>query len=77
MFPNEYKIVSDSETLPTLVWDVYHKEHGKYKYVQTFETSEEAVKFVENQEKKNNLNFFGKSRIIYSGKSVNNIVQED
>lgn len=52
MFPNEYKIVSDSETLPTLVWDVYHKEHGKYKYVQTFETSEEAVKFVENQEKK-------------------------
>ena len=76
MFPNEYKIVSDSETLPTLVWDVYHKEHGKYKYVQTSETSEEAVKFVENQEK-NNLNFFGKSRIIYSGKSVNNIVQED
>ena len=51
MFPNEYKIVSDSETLPTLVCDVYHKEHGKYKYVQTFETREYALKFVESKKK--------------------------
>ena len=51
MFPNEYKIVSDSKTLPTLVLDVFENEQGKYKYVQTFETREDALKFVESKKK--------------------------
>lgn len=50
-FPNGYKVEADLATLNDLVWDVYHKEHGRYKYVQTFETSDEAVAFVESQRK--------------------------
>lgn len=50
-FPNGYKIEADIATLNDLIWDVYHKERGKYKYVQTFETCDKAVEFVNSQKK--------------------------
>lgn len=50
-FPNGYKIEADIATLNDLIWDVYHKESGKYKYVQTFEDCDSAVEFVKSQKK--------------------------